>query len=292
MTLSVEGLTKRYQSSTGFLQAINGVSFNVARGEIVALLGPNGSGKTTTLQCITGLTTPDEGRVLIDGAPREGWSSKLSYLAGDAEFYWMFTGGTIISNYARIYGTPQSRIEDLVNRFEMGGRLQRKWHQYSSGEQMRIRLIRALLNDPEILLLDEPTSGLDPAIANSLRKELALLRDNGTAILLTSHHLVDIERLANRVCFLLGGKIAHEGTLGDFRKPLNVATITYEASPRSVPDWMTAISESTFSIPLSKIQEAAGLGVVRSIRSEEESLESYFLRVSQEPARSKEGRHT
>lgn len=278
--LEVRDLVKSYRAAGGRVQAVRGVSFSLHKGEILALIGPNGSGKTTTLQCISGLTLPDKGQILIDDNIHVGSSQRLSYLSGDSEFYWMFSGATIIKNYARLYGTTTQRIELLVKKFRMEGRLNRKWHQYSSGEQMRIRLIRALLNDPDILLLDEPTSGLDPVVAEALREELAALRNNGKAILLTSHQLQDIERLADRVCFLANGQVIQTGPLTDFSKPLNKLHVTYLVGPNSIPTWMSLVENTTFALPLDNLADVTKYGQVSSIHSCEESLENYFIRIS------------
>lgn len=278
VVLSVNGLRKTYHRGSGMVHALADVSLQIHAGEVLALLGPNGSGKTTTIQCIAGLVDPDGGSIQ-HGTDR--WTTRvLGYVSSDAQFYWMFTGEQILKNYARIGAVDPKRVGLLVSQFGMEGRLNRRWHEYSSGEQMRIRLIRSLLRDPDVMLFDEPTVGLDPATSQAVRAEIRRLSDAGKAILITSHDMSDIEEVAHHVTFLSKGKTIRSGTLKSFRQPLDFVTIEYEEEPANVGPWMkrvTNLGGPTFDLPLGELAVAVTYGKVKSVRSHQETLESYFI---------------
>lgn len=280
VVLSVEGLKKVYWRGTQEVTALRDVSLQIRSGEVLALLGPNGSGKTTTIQCIAGLVDPDAGSIRHSSG---SWTSRvLGYVSSDAQFYWMFTGEQILKNYAHIGGVGHDRVSFLISTFNMEGRLKRRWHEYSSGEQMRIRLIRALLRNPDVMLFDEPTVGLDPPTAQSVRSVIRSLADDGKAVLITSHDMSDIEEVAHTVTFLSKGKTITTGTLKSFSRPLELVKIEYQAPPLRVEAWMKPVEEQdthAFDVPLEQLAIALTLGKVRSVATHQENLESYFIRL-------------
>lgn len=281
VVLSVNSLRKTYHRGSGVVHALADVSLQIHAGEVLALLGPNGSGKTTTIQCIAGLVDPDAGSIQHG---TDKWTTRvLGYVSSDAQFYWMFTGEQILRNYARIGAVEPKRVEFLVSQFGMEGRLNRRWHEYSSGEQMRIRLIRSLLRDPDVMLFDEPTVGLDPATSQAVRAEIRRLSDAGKAILITSHDMSDIEEVAHHVTFLSKGRTIRTGSLKSFRQPLDFVTIEYEEEPAKVEPWMKRIDSlggPRFDLPLGELSGAVMYGKVKSVNSHQETLESYFIRLT------------
>jgi len=207
----VEGLRKVYDGRT----VLDGISFRVARGELLALLGPNGAGKTTTVEIIEGYRSPDGGTVRVLGsAPAEGGA------ALKARVGLMLQGGGIdprttprdlLRLYAAFHETPRDPAVLLATvGLERVARTRAR--RLSGGERQRLALALALVGDPEVLILDEPTAGMDPEARRTTRELIAGLRAEGRSILLTTHDLGDVERLADRVAILNDGHIVAEGT--------------------------------------------------------------------------------
>jgi ABC-2 type transport system ATP-binding protein len=207
----VDGLVKRYGART----VLDGVSFTVAPGELVALLGPNGAGKTTTVEIIEGYRGADGGRASVLGADPVHGGPALRARVG-----LMLQGGGIDPRAApretlRQYGAFHADPRDPDELLEIVGLVavaKTRYRRLSGGERQRLGLALALVGRPEVLILDEPTAGMDPEARAATRAIVAGLRDAGAAILLTSHDLTDVERLADRICVLDGGRIVASGT--------------------------------------------------------------------------------
>ena len=203
--LSVLGLRKTY----GSLAAVDGVSIAVAAGEVVGLLGPNGAGKTTTLECIEGLRRPDEGEVRIasDGARRSdvmGVQLQTGALPAD------MTVGEAMRFFCA-YHRVAAR-DDLLERFGLADARRRRYGDLSVGNQRRLALALAIAHRPALVLLDEPTAGLDVASRTELHAVVRELAARGTAVLLATHDMAEAEKIADRVCILLQGRVVAEGT--------------------------------------------------------------------------------
>ena len=212
--LSVRELRKHY----GDTLAVDGISFEVNRGEIVGLLGPNGAGKTTTINMILGVLEPTSGKILVDGLDIATKRSQVLARTNFAAVYAPLPGNlTVIQNlkfFGLIYGVKSlsSRIEILLEQFDLREFRNTKCGVLSSGEQTRVGLAKALLNNPRLLLLDEPTASLDPSIAREIRlkiREFAAQCDGG--VLWTSHNMYEVEDVCDRVMFVSHGKILLEG---------------------------------------------------------------------------------
>ena len=207
----VDGLVKRY----GERVVLDGVSLTVGAGELVALLGPNGAGKTTLVEIVEGYREADGGRVrVLDTDPATGGRALRARVG------LMLQGGGIdpraqpretLRQYGRFHDEPRDADEllDLVGLRAVAGT---RYRRLSGGERQRLGLALALVGRPEVVLLDEPTAGMDPEARAATRAIVAGLRDEGAAILLTSHDLTDVERLADRICVLDGGRIVADGT--------------------------------------------------------------------------------
>jgi ABC-2 type transport system ATP-binding protein len=210
------------------VDALRGVDLRVREGEIFALLGPNGAGKTTLLKIFSSLILPDVGRAFLAGHETrfENLVKRHFGLVNSDErsFYWRLSARQNLRFYARLYDLPgpeiDARIDELLARVEMSDAADRPFSGYSSGMKQRIAIARALLHDPPILLMDEPTSSLDPASAGRLRKFILeqLNRRDGKTIVLASHHLREVEMLADRVGILVGGKMRELGTVDEVRR--------------------------------------------------------------------------
>lgn len=209
-----EDLTKRF----GALAVVDGISFSVARGEIVGFLGPNGAGKTTTIAMLLGLLRPTRGRVRVLGVPmpeeRQWILSRVNFTSPYVSLPGNLSVGENLAVFARLYGVRNARprIEALLRRFGLAGMSSRTTGRLSSGEGTRLGLVKALLNDPEVLFLDEPTASLDPDGAERVRDALRAIRDErGMTIFYTSHNMQEVERLSDRILFLHRGRVIAEG---------------------------------------------------------------------------------
>lgn len=209
MTIEVRNLTKQFSKFT----AVNDVSFDVERGETFALLGPNGSGKTTTLKCMVGLTLPTSGNIAVEGFDvlRNGREAKrlMSFLPQRVGFSDQLTGREVLEFYCRLRRIPTQRINQTLNtpNFHFNGFFDKSVSQFSGGMIQRLGLAVACLPDAPVLVLDEPTVSLDPGGAIQFREFLASLKREGKTIVFSSHVLADVEQLADRVAILVGGKL-------------------------------------------------------------------------------------
>jgi len=206
----VTNLIKQY----GSLSAVNNICFEVKEDEIVSLLGPNGAGKTTIIQMLLTLVSPTSGHIEIFGRAlkerREELLSMMNFTAPYSVLPYNLSTKEALKVYALLYGIRnyRERIGFLIDEFNLGWLASKKVGQLSTGEQMRVGIAKAFVNNPKLLLLDEPTASLDPAIARELRaKILKLVRETGGAILWTSHNMREIEQVSDRIIFLSRGEI-------------------------------------------------------------------------------------
>ena len=198
-------LTRRF----GDRVAVEDATFELAPGEIFALLGPNGAGKTTTLRMLAGLISPTSGIVSVDGEEMSrgnaaGVRGRIGFLTEAPGLWDRLTVRQNLSVYARLHGLPQpSRaVDEALELFGIADRARDFAAQLSKGLKQRVALARTLLHNPDIVLLDEPTSGLDPESARGVRDLILRLRDERRAVLLSTHNLDEVERVANRVAVL------------------------------------------------------------------------------------------
>jgi ABC-2 type transport system ATP-binding protein len=212
--LFVQQLNKKYRD----VLAVDGISFDVGHNEIVGLLGPNGAGKTTTINMVLGVLQPTSGTILIEGMDIEMNRSQALEGTNFAAVYAPLPGNlTVYQNlrfFGLLYGVSDlsKRIDVLLEEFEIGQFRDVKAGVLSSGEQTRLSLAKAMLNQPRLLLLDEPTASLDPAAARDVRAKILEFVAEGTAgVLWTSHNMYEVEEVCDRVLFLSHGKILLEG---------------------------------------------------------------------------------
>ncbi len=212
--IEADGLTKRFKNVT----AVDGVSFAVAKGEILGLLGPNGAGKTTTIQMLLGLTTPSAGSARIFGkdvrTERRAVLQRVNFSSAYVSLPYNLTAWENLNVFAKLYGLrrPRQKILGLLELFEIPHALDRVTGALSTGQLTRLNLCKAFLNDPEVLFLDEPTASLDPDAADKVRRALRRLqRERGVTMLYTSHNMREVEEMCDRVIFLSRGRVAFQG---------------------------------------------------------------------------------
>ncbi len=209
--IEVDGLVKRF----GRFAALDGLDLSVAAGEVHGFLGPNGAGKSTTIRVLLGLLRADAGRVrLLGGDPwrdAPALHRRLAYVPGDVSLWPNLSGGETIDLLIRMrHGDPRSsRRDELVERFALDPT--KKARAYSKGNRQKVALVAALATDPELLLLDEPTSGLDPLMEQVFNDCVGEHKARGASVLLSSHILSEVERLADRVTIIRAGRAAVAG---------------------------------------------------------------------------------
>jgi ABC-2 type transport system ATP-binding protein len=212
--LSVQHLRKEY----GSMVAVEDLSFSVRRNEIVGLLGPNGAGKTTTINMILGVLEPTSGTVMIDGLNIAMTRSAALARTNFAAVYAALPGNMTVMQNLKVFGLLykvkqlRERIEMLLDQFDLRGFRDTRCGVLSSGEQTRVSLAKAMLNEPTLLLLDEPTASLDPATARDIRNQIrGCIRNGSGGVLWTSHNMYEVEEVCDWVLILSHGKILMEG---------------------------------------------------------------------------------
>jgi len=224
--IRVEDLRKGFDTRTGRIQAVDGVSFAAADGQITGLLGPNGAGKTTTLRMLYTLMSPDSGRVLVDGLDAAIEPTRVRGLLGvlpDARgIYKRLTARENIAYFGALQGLDAghiaARIERLVSALEMQDFIDRRAEGFSQGQRTKTAIARALVHAPRNVLLDEPTNGLDVMTTRALRNFLLEQRAEGRCVLLSSHIMQEVARLCDRIVVIAHGRVVADGTPDELRE--------------------------------------------------------------------------
>jgi ABC-2 type transport system ATP-binding protein len=283
-TIRVEDARFTYRTTTGFLRrqtreisALDGVSFEVEEGGIFGLLGPNGSGKTTTVKILTTLLIPTAGRASVLGLDTTRNASTIRrrigfVLGGERGLYYRLTGRENLLYFAELYYlNPRSRdgrIDELLKLVGLTERADERVMVYSRGMKQRLHIARALLHAPSVLFLDEPTQGLDPVASRELRSTIATLREGGATILLTTHDMFEADALCDNIAIINHGRIVAEGTPAGLKRAVHdlsvveieVAGLEDDPCPAllSVTGVDTATLHETASGQLLRVQTALG----------------------------------
>jgi len=285
--VKVQGLQKKF----GKFQALRDVSFSIKSGEVVGFIGPNGSGKSTTIRILLGIIQRDAGNAEIFGL--DVWKDslnihkKISYVPGDVALWGNLTGGEIIDLFIKLHGSGDKKKRDyLIKRFELDPKKKAKG--YSKGNRQKVGLIAALSVDSDLYIFDEPTSGLDPLMEQVFQEEVEKIKAAGKSILLSSHILSEVERLADKVVIIRQGEIVETGTLEELRH-LTRSTVTLATKKDvekltdvdGVHDFVQNDNQATFSVDnqyLNRILiEASKLEVIK-FECVPPTLEDLFMR--------------
>ncbi|WP_238579427.1 ABC transporter ATP-binding protein [Demequina lutea] len=287
MAIEVEGLVKNF----GSVHALRGLDLPVPTGQVTGFLGPNGSGKTTTIRVLLGLLRADGGRAsLLGGDP---WADavalhrRIAYVPGDVTLWPNLTGGEAIDILVRLSGSLDPKRKKLMlDRFELDPT--KKARTYSKGNRQKVALVAALASDAELLLLDEPTSGLDPLMEAAFTESIREVKAAGKSVLLSSHIFAEVERLADRVTIIRDGATVESGTIAELRHLTRTQVTTVvdsgAASLASLPgvhDFVVVDGRATFAVDDAAmpavLAAVAKLGP-RSLVANPPSLEALFLR--------------
>jgi ABC-2 type transport system ATP-binding protein len=235
VAIAVRGLRKSYsvRKSDQRLQVLTGVDFYVARGSIFALLGSNGAGKTTMVRILATLLKPDDGTAMVDGfdvlAQPARVRQSISLTGQFAAVDEILTGreNLVMIGRLRQVENPRRVADDLLGRFGLADAAARPVSTYSGGMRRRLDIAMSLIGDPRVIFLDEPTTGLDPEARIEVWQVIKHLADSGTTVLLTTQHLEEAEKLADRIAILHEGTIIASGTLAELRQLFPSAKVEY-----------------------------------------------------------------
>ena len=215
--LRLRDLGKRF----GEKWVVQGVGFTLKRGEVYGLLGPNGAGKTTTLRMIAGLISPDQGGLQLAGVDRDAQPlearKQIGFVTGSTGLYQRLTPIEILQFFGKLQEIPRKvlerKISELVELLQLHAFAKQHCGTLSTGQKQRVNLARALLHEPPLLILDEPTAGLDIISADFILKTIRQYREEGRAVILSTHILTEVELLCDRIGVLYDGHLAAEGSL-------------------------------------------------------------------------------
>lgn len=285
--IEVQGLQKKF----GNFEALKDVSFTVTPGEVLGFIGPNGAGKSTTIRVLLGIIKRNAGKAEIFG--KDVWQKstaihkRISYVPGDVALWGNLTGGEIIDLFMTLHGGGnQPKRDRLIERFELDPK--KKTKSYSKGNRQKVGLIAALSVKSDLYILDEPTSGLDPLMESIFQEEIEKIKQTDKAVLLSSHILSEVERLADKVAIIRQGEIVESGTLEELRH-LTRSTVTMiteqnvaqMADVQGVFDFEQNENQATFSADpqhLNAILKEASKLDVKKFESVPPTLEDLFMR--------------
>jgi ABC-2 type transport system ATP-binding protein len=271
----IDALTKHYAT----VNAVDGISLTVAKGEIFSLLGHNGAGKTTTIKILTGRARPTSGRAQVLGldvaTERDRIKPLINLVAEEQNLYERMTGRENLAFFARLYGSPASVVDELLEAVGLTVAAKRRVKTYSNGMKQRLLVARALVNSPKVLFLDEPTAGLDPISARQVRELVRSLSSKGTTVFLTTHYMEEADELSDHVAFMSSGKIVALDTPRELK---------LRFGNRSARVLLRSRAEATVQLAdpadASQLQQWMRNDEVLTIHSQEGTLEDVFIALA------------
>ncbi len=300
--LAVNSLTKSF----GETRAVNGISFEIQRGESFGLLGPNGAGKTTTISMIVGILEPDSGQITLDGVSLAGDRSeakrRIGFVPQELALYDDLSAPANLRFFAALYGLFGSKAENAADRVlctvGLQDRVKEPVRNFSGGMKRRLNMAVGLLHDPDLLILDEPTVGVDPQSRNAIFETLLNLKSKGTTLLYTTHYMEEVERLCRYVAIMDRGAVIAQGELstlvaspeGPRRISLEMAQPLEGIGDISIPGVLSSQSHGTeLMLEMEDLDGSLSQVLkwvsdqklsVRTIRSKRTSLEEVFLELT------------
>mgnify|MGYP001828981490 CR=1 FL=1 len=277
VVIETRNLTKVYRDFWGRqkVRALKALDFDIRQGEIFGLLGPNGSGKTTTIKLVLGLLFPTGGEALVFDRPANdvAKNERIGYLPEESYLYKFLNAEETLDFYGRLFNMSSAvrrqRVAELINMVGLEWAKRRQLKEYSKGMTRRIGLAQALINDPDLILLDEPTTGLDPIGTREMKDLILALRDRGKTVLLCSHQLADVQDVCDRVAILHQGELKELGSVTDLLKVQDVTEVHAEG-----------LTEEA-KAEIAEVIRRHG-GTVKSIDNPTATMEDLFLNIVRE----------
>lgn len=285
--LKCENLNKSF----GKKKILKDVSFTIKKGDILGFIGPNGSGKTTTIKLILGLSSIDSGNVTINGFDiKKDFESAIKGVGAIVEnpdMYMYLSGYENLKLVANMYNVSSSKIDEVVKLVKLEGRIKDKVSKYSLGMRQRLGIAQALINSPNLLILDEPTNGLDPEGIKELRDLLKdLAKKENIAVLISSHNLAELDSFCNKVCIIQNGTIIESNEVKKLKKEVSNSTYIFEVSNstlvNNIIDNIKVLDSTHFSIK-SKKEEIPNI-ITKLINNNILIYEVYENKISLEEA--------
>jgi ABC-2 type transport system ATP-binding protein len=272
-------LTKVYRDFWGRQKktALRALNVDIRKGEIFGLLGPNGSGKTTTIKLLLGLLFPTDGEAFVFGSPAADVrkNERIGYLPEESYLYRFLTAEETLDFYGRLFNldpqTRNKRAQDLIDKVGLKADRKRALREYSKGMRQRIGLAQALINDPDLVILDEPTSGLDPLGTRWMKNLILELRKLGKTVIMCSHRLEDVQDVCDRIAILNEGELQAYGEVQTLLQDTN--RVELRASGLQLTDGLRRDLEEVL---------ARHGGNLDTIGHPTTTLEDYFLRIVEE----------
>lgn len=285
--LKCENLNKNF----GKKKILKDVSFTIKKGDILGFIGPNGSGKTTTIKLILGLNSIDSGNVTINGFDiKKDFESAIKGVGAIVEnpdMYMYLSGYENLKLVANMYNVSSSKIDEVIKLVKLEGRIKDKVSKYSLGMRQRLGIAQALINSPNLLILDEPTNGLDPEGIKELRDLLKnLAKKENIAVLISSHNLAELDSFCNKVCIIQNGTIIESNEVKKLKKEVSNSTYIFEINNstlvNNVIDNIKVLDSTHFSIK-SKKEEIPNI-ITKLINNNILIYEVYENKISLEEA--------
>jgi len=267
----------------GDLVAVDHISFNVAQGEILGFLGPNGAGKTTTINMLTGQLKPKEGRAILLGMDVaknvEKVQGEIGVCFEETNLYERMSAIENLKLFARLFGIHPFDAGDLLRRVGLAGREKDRVETYSKGMKQRLMVARSLVSRPRVLFLDEPTVGLDPTSSEAIRNIILEERERGATVLLTTHDMMEADKLSHRVAFINQGKIVALDTPHSLKQQYGKRALKAKVATESGELQDREVILDTPETP-NAVHELFTQENVVTIHSEEATLEDIFISIT------------
>ena len=282
--LETEGLFKTYRGKKGArIEALKGVDFAVAAGEVFGFLGPNGAGKSTTIKILMGLMNPTAGSARIKGVDARQHRARqaVGYLPENPAFYDYLSAEEYLGFVAGVFGMAgerrAARLEEVLRRLDLWDARKRPVRSYSKGMVQRLGIAQTLIHDPDIYVMDEPMSGLDP-LGRALVKDLLIeLKEKGKCVFFSTHVTADLEEVCDRVAIIVKGELARVAQVSDI---LSASVQNYQIRYRSAEadgDRVRLVEARELSQTLASIE--GGRGTVLLVEPRRQNLEQFFLEI-------------
>lgn len=277
--IKVEDITFSY----GDVEAVRGITFEVAPGEILGFLGPNGAGKSTTIKMLTGQLSPKSGRAQVLGvdvsADDPNIQAQIGVCFEEKNLYENMSARENLDFFARLYGIKKMDFDPFLRRVGLIDRADDRVGSYSKGMRQRLMMTRAMINSPDILFLDEPTDGLDPVSSQSVRNVIKAEAERGASVILTTHDMHEADQLSDRVAFINEGRIVALDTAENLKLEHGQRTVRIRARDggSGVDERVIRLDEANAG---DQIRDAVSVEGLMTIHTEEATLEDIFIKLT------------